>query len=237
MTDPYHPPKPLRQPVYMGKLSSRIEHFATWGLFDSVQHGEIERLKTAVDAMNAIEGVTSICFGKELPFPGLTLEHFDYAFVEAFSSMAAVRHYLPHPLHRATIDLSRKITKEGRAIYFQPLASFDVVPVNLAERDCIQVALIYLKNGGNELEIRQLIEAVEALRSIPDLVDISFGPRAPTSWIGPDDSIDCALVISFSSQKSAIVAVSHEAHIQLQKLLQRVSERSTWYSFEVSSKK
>ncbi len=228
--DPYHPPKEIRKPIPMGELTGEVYHFSSWKLIPT-KMAEKEELENAVTAMRAIPGVTGLSFGPGVTTPGLDTYNADYAMLETFASMDAVRFYLPHPIHRNTIAVTLDISEPGGgAIYFMPLKMFDT-PSASSTPACMHVAWIWLSETEAEHNSKILIEAIKGLGDIPGLTDIKFGPRAPTAWIGPDDTIDCALALFFDSQESAVAAVSHAAYENLQKIMERIGKRHQWYSF------
>ncbi len=228
--DPYHPPKALRPPLVMGELAGDVYHFAGT-LFDpATKRADTEKFESVAMRMRDIPGVTGLYLGRDFPLPALSTASIDSAMVETFSSMDAVRRYLPHPLHRATIDVSRALAKGGMAIYCMPLAAFASAPISMTPA-CMQIVLIWLSAEENRWDINSLIAAAQGLRTIPGVTDVKFGPRAPTTWVGPDDTFDCAVLISFDSCENALAAVEHEAHKTMRQQMEAMSNRNQWYSF------
>jgi hypothetical protein len=87
------------------------------------------------------------------------------------------------------------------------------------------VALLWLREPGNEEHARAWAQAATALAAIDGVESLELGPAAPVSWAGPDTSFDFALTIVFSSRAAMERYQPHPLHQEAIALSSSIMDR------------
>jgi hypothetical protein len=90
----------------------------------------------------------------------------------------------------------------------------------------------WLKEPGNAAHIQALTDAIAGLRSIPGVTAVSFGPRTPTDWEGPDATFDYGMIVSFESVEAVRAYLPHPAHLAAIEVSSAVGERFHAFYFD-----
>jgi hypothetical protein len=90
----------------------------------------------------------------------------------------------------------------------------------------------WLKDPSSEADRARLANAAEALKQIPGVQKVSFGPRAATDWEGPDTTFDLGMIITFESLEALRAYMPHPLHLEAIAVSEAVMERYHAFYFE-----
>ena len=96
-----------------------IQHVNFWWLKEPGNIEHIQALTETVTTLKAIPGVVDLKFGprSSTDWEGPDTS-FDYGMIVTFTSLEAVRTYLPHPSHLRAIEVSNLVGERFHAFYF-----------------------------------------------------------------------------------------------------------------------
>jgi hypothetical protein len=84
-----------------------------------------------------------------------------------------------------------------------------------AEQGVVHIVLLWLKQGGNDQQREQLIEATRQLQRIPGVVTIRTGPVIASGRDIVDDSFDVGIYFYFDSVDDMQSYLEHPLHRQV----------------------
>jgi hypothetical protein len=79
----------------------------------------------------------------------------------------------------------------------------------------VHVVVVWLKNPGNEVERKKLIDTASGfVGKIPGLIKVEGGPALPSTRPFVDSTFDVVVVMTFDSERSLQEYNTHPVHIQ-----------------------
>ena len=87
------------------------------------------------------------------------------------------------------------------------------------------IVLWWLKDSSTDAQRTELIEAARALAGIPGVTRVSAGLRHAVTWLGPEDTFDVGLVVSFASADAMETYGPHPLHTKCVEIAGGIMDR------------
>jgi hypothetical protein len=97
------------------------------------------------------------------------------------------------------------------------------------------VVVIWLKEPGNDVHRRLVIEETKKLQAIPGVSSLNIGDCVKSNRAIVDSSFDVALTMTFSSKKAMTDYINHPEHVKMVKTkLMPIVKKMQVYDFQSS---
>jgi hypothetical protein len=98
------------------------------------------------------------------------------------------------------------------------------------------VVLVWLKKPGDAAARRAIIDAGEALKTIPGVVDVRAGSPIPSTRPVVDSSYDVGVLVTFTDEQALQAYPTHPTHLKvLEEVLKPNADHYKVYDFSLSN--
>lgn len=96
------------------------------------------------------------------------------------------------------------------------------------------VVLVWLKQPGDAAARRAILDAGEALKTIPGVVDVRAGPALPSTRPVVDSSYDVGVLVTFTDEQALRAYSTHPTHLKvLEEVLKPNADHYKVYDFKI----
>ncbi len=185
-----------------------LRHVVLFKWKDGASASQIKSIEEAFAALPAkIPGITEFEWGKDVSIEGKE-QGFTHCFLVTFKDEAAREVYLPHPDHKAFVDLMKPSLEKVTVVdYF----ATDIQGESINEGKLRHVVLFQLKEGTDDATLTKINETFAALPSqIPEIRTFERGLN--NSPEGLNNGLTHCFLVTFEDESGRAVYGPHPAH-------------------------